>query len=97
VQHAAFRIVQEALSNVYRHAGASTVEVDLTCRAGMIVLQVKDDGRGLRQDPRQADPDGPAIGVGISGMLARVEQLDGKLEIISDGTGALVRASLPLG
>jgi PAS domain S-box-containing protein len=88
---ALFRIAQEALTNVARHAGASRVSVTLERLGGNILLGVEDDGRGL-------DPAGPPPrALGIVGMRERAERLGGELllEARPQG-GTVVRARLPL-
>lgn len=95
IQRAAFRVVQEALSNVHRHADAKGVEVDLARRGGTLTLRVADDGVGI--GPLDLDEgDGAQLGVGIPGMRARVAQLGGELEISGDGAGTVVAATIPL-
>jgi signal transduction histidine kinase len=94
-QHAVFRVVQEALTNVYRHAGASNASVSLLSREGILTVRISDDGRGMGR--MAGDEDEPPLGVGIPGMRARIEQLGGRLEIAGAATGATVTASLPLG
>jgi signal transduction histidine kinase len=94
-QHAVFRVVQEALTNVYRHAGASNASVSLLSREGILTVRISDDGRGMGR--MAGDEDEPPLGVGIPGMRARIEQLGGRLEIAGAATGAIVTASLPLG
>lgn len=95
VEHAAFRIVQEALSNVYRHADATRGAVELHVADGMLTVRVTDNGRGVRTTADRAG-EGPPLGVGIAGMRARVEQLDGGLEIRSGRTGTCVEATIPV-
>jgi signal transduction histidine kinase len=95
VQHAAFRVVQEALSNVHRHAGAKGVEVELANRGGELTLRIADDGKGIASLGR-AHLEGIPPGVGIAGMRSRVEQLDGSLDIASDRAGTVVAAWIPL-
>jgi signal transduction histidine kinase len=88
VQEAAFRVIQEALSNVHRHAGASRVSVTLSVRDDALRLRIADDGRGL--------PRGPVTpGVGISGMQDRAAELGGAVEVIGGRKGAIVLARLP--
>ncbi|MFD0686388.1 sensor histidine kinase [Actinomadura fibrosa] len=91
VDRAAYRIVQEALTNVSRHAGgaAAAVRVDYT-DAGLVV-QVDDDGR--------ADPGAPPVpGTGLLGMRERVTALGGRLRAEPRPEGGFtVRAELPLG
>lgn len=94
VRHAAFRIVQAAVSNVYRHAEAKGVEVELTSRNGLLTVRIADDGKGM--PPLQlAEAQGVSLGVGITGMQARVAQLGGKLTVGGDGAGTVVTAILP--
>jgi len=84
-----FRIVQEAVRNAARHAGAQQVRIHIHEKDGMLLLSVKDDGRGF--DPSQES------GLGILGMHERVEHLAGKLEVKSEpGHGTTVTFSLPL-
>jgi signal transduction histidine kinase len=94
VQHAAFRVVQEALTNVHRHAAAEFVEVVLTNEAGSLIARIRDNGRGI-EDLRNPNQEWAPLGVGISGMRARVEQLGGGLCIRDEG-GAVVTATMPL-
>lgn len=86
---ALFRVAQEALMNVYRHAGAGSAVVRLKRRRGRVVLEIEDDGIGL-PDGAQA----PQEGVGVSGMRARMKQLGGAFELTAGAVGVLVRASL---
>jgi signal transduction histidine kinase len=95
IQHAAFRVIQEALSNVHRHAHASGVQVQLASRAAALTLRIADDGTGIAP-LRLAHLEGIPPGVGISGMRSRVEQLGGWLDIVSDRAGTVVSASIPL-
>ncbi|MCG7392836.1 sensor histidine kinase [Microvirga sp. ACRRW] len=94
LQRAILRIVQEALTNVHRHAGASHVSVDAGIRSGQLVVRIRDDGHGMT-DPARSD--GPArLGVGIAGMRARLEQFDGDLRIRSGPSGTSVVAIVPV-
>lgn len=91
LQHAALRIVQEALMNAHRHARARRVFVELTVSHAQLTVSVADDGRGM-----QADQGQPRVGVGIPGMHARARQFSGHLTISSDESGTRVVAALPL-
>jgi len=84
---AAYRIVQEALTNVVRHAGARHADVAVTSGAGELVIAVEDDGMGLRGQPE---------GNGITGMRERVAALGGSLELRDrdPGVGVYVRIAL---
>lgn len=82
-----FRIVQEALANVRKHAGAHTVSVDVAVEQGWLELSVKDDGRGF--DPQAAEHDGRSR-FGLRTMAERAQALGGQFEVESapdQGTG----------
>ena len=66
VETAVFRIVQEALTNVFRHSEAGKVWITLTQREGTIVVAVRDDGKGIGRRIAELQPD--SVGVGIGGM-----------------------------
>jgi signal transduction histidine kinase len=90
---AAYRIVQEALTNVARHAGARTATVRVTYAATDLVVEVDDDGRGSG-----VTTDGAGTGSGIEGMRARATALGGELNAgPRPGGGFRVQARLPLG
>lgn len=89
---ALFRICQEALTNVARHAGASRVDITLTAEDGAVMLEVTDDGRGLTVTDRNA-----AESFGLMGMRERAEMFGGELDIESAaGKGTTVRLRVPL-
>ena len=86
---AAYRIIQEALTNVSRHADAQRACVRLHCSAAALVVEVVDDGTGV-VIPR-------ADGVGLGSMRSRSEEIGGTFELIATpGAGTTVRAWLPL-
>jgi signal transduction histidine kinase len=87
---AAFRVVQESLTNVQRHSGSESAFVRLRKLAGRVCVEVSDKGKGMPSDVSLAP------GVGINGMRERVRQLGGLLRIHSDGSGTTVAAELPL-
>ncbi len=89
---AAYRVVQEALTNVLRHAAAGQAEVALAYGDDALVVTVSDDGRG----GRMPDPDRPG-GHGLAGMRERVTVLGGSLDAGPRAEGGFaVRARLPL-
>ena len=95
VQHAAVRIVQEALSNAGRHARAARVSVGLAEADGQAVVTVEDDGRGF--DATQTEVARVrAAHYGLAGMRERAEALCGRLSVASTPAGTQVRAVLPL-
>ena len=94
-----FRVVQESLTNVHRHASTSTASVRLTSTANDVVLDIQDRGHGLRGGLRkQNDAPVPAtLGVGIQGMRERIRQLAGTFDVEFTDKGTTVRVSVPLG
>jgi signal transduction histidine kinase len=94
-KHAVFRVIQEALSNVHRHAQAKAVRVSLASGSGRLVLRIADDGQGI--GPAALEAVQAPLGVGIPGMRARIEQLGGRLEIRRGEPGTIVSATIPLG
>jgi signal transduction histidine kinase len=94
VRHAVFRIIQEALANVHRHAGAKGVEVELSRRSGVLSVRIADDGRGIPA-LRSGKLAPSEIGVGVASMQERVAKLGGLFDITSDAAGAVVTASFP--
>lgn len=89
-----FRVVQEALTNVARHAEARQVRVTLATRDGALEVMVRDDGRGL---PEQARRDGAQRGYGLLGMAERVRQAGGAFTARSTPEGGtLIEARLPV-
>jgi len=89
-----FRVVQEALTNVFRHAEARRVGLDLAIRDGQIIIKVRDDGKGIPDSV--ADFDGDKIGVGIAGMRQRVKELGGELRLRNGNPGTLLEAVIPI-
>ncbi len=93
-----YRIVQEALTNIYKHANAEKVEIELAYKNESLVLRIKDDGQGfdptLLSDKKYERSGG---GFGLEGMKERVELLKGSMSIQSKpGTGTLIFLSIPL-
>ena len=92
VDQAAYRIVQEALTNVSRHAGQACASVRLQYTPDALTVQVDDDGDGDGSGTRPAGP-----GLGLIGMRERVSALGGHLYAgPQDGGGFQVRAELPV-
>ena len=95
VETACFRIVQEALTNIARHANARTIQVALTLYERDIELSVKDDGIGFDLIATRS-PDHPGTGFGLLGMRERAELAGGEFEIITvPGQGCKVMARFP--
>ena len=90
-----FRVAQEALSNVHRYSGSKWARLSLGARDDAVELRVEDRGRGLKGQSSGGEQ-AQAIGVGISGMRVRIEQLGGRLELGSRQSGLLVVATVPV-
>jgi signal transduction histidine kinase len=95
IELALFRVLQESLTNVHRHAKASTVDIEVLCTDDLVILAVSDDGRGLHPDVLQRFRGGHAGGIGLAGMRERLAELGGRLEVDSGPTGTRIRAILP--
>ena len=91
VETTLYRIVQEALTNIVKHAGASRVSILLVRRSGSATVVIEDDGEGF--DPAELREEG----MGIMGMRERVELHEGRLTVESaPGSGATLVAEVPL-
>jgi signal transduction histidine kinase len=93
---ALFRALQVGLSNVHRHSGSKSADVGLTRGADDVCLEISDSGAGMPPDRLELVQRLPAAaGVGLGGLKERVSQLQGDLEITSDGHGTCLRVRLP--
>jgi PAS domain S-box-containing protein len=90
-----FRIVQEALTNVYRHAESDSARVEIDKQAEWVLVRVRDHGKGL---PKEIGGEAlfPNMGVGVAGMRERVRQLGGELILSRAEPGTLLEAKIPL-
>jgi PAS domain S-box-containing protein len=94
---ALFRIVQESLINIHRHARSETARIRLKRDAERVLLEIGDQGHGIPDDSlKEIMSGGGVVGVGIAGMSERIGQLGGRLEITSSHHGTTVRVLLPL-
>lgn len=97
LETAIFRIIQEGLTNIYRHSGGTQCWITMRLLGGKLHLELSDDGTGLRIETLEDwERRAPAFGVGLSGMRERARQLGGYLDIESTGTGCIVRSAFPL-
>jgi PAS domain S-box-containing protein len=89
IETAIFRVVQESLTNVYRHSGSEDARIDIDQQDDRVTVRVRDFGKGMGSAV-------PLMGVGVSGMKERIRQLNGELKISNAEPGTLVHASVPL-
>ncbi len=90
IESTIYRLVQEALTNVGKHAGATRVEVRLSDRDGDIALSIRDDGVGF-------DPHAASDGFGLLGMRERLALVGGTLDLESaPGAGTVLHAAIPI-
>lgn len=97
VEIALFRVLQETLTNVYRHAAARSVDVRIFCRDGHVMLRVADDGKGIPQEILARFRGGAAPGIGLAGMRERLAEFDGQIRVESSIAGSVVEAMIPTG
>jgi len=89
VESTVYRLVQEALTNIAKHAGAGHLDIELLRGDRGVTVSIRDDGRGF-------DPSAPASGFGLVGMRERVTLVGGTVDVESEeGKGTLVRALIP--
>lgn len=89
---ALYRVAQEALTNIERHAGATRIEMMVRGTQSGAVLRISDNGKGL--PARGRDTEGG--GLGLRNMAERMEHLDGTLRILSSSSGTVIEATVPL-
>ena len=95
VERTLFRIVQETLTNIFRHAGSDTASVQIEARSGTVRLEVADNGKGISDEIMTTlNSSGGQLGVGIRGMRERVRQLGGWLQIKSRPNGTTIIVTL---
>jgi two-component system NarL family sensor kinase len=93
VNTALFRVAQEALTNIQRHAHAANARVTLACAPGQVVLTIIDDGIGFGSGAVQSDP---RQGIGLRNMRERVESLNGSFTIESRPGWTGLTAAIPV-
>jgi PAS domain S-box-containing protein len=97
LETALFRIVQESLTNMYRHSGGTLATVRGRRQGNTVSLEISDNGKGIPPELLASlRGSGGQVGVGIRGMRERARQLGGKLRIKSSDSGTTVMVALPL-
>jgi signal transduction histidine kinase len=92
-----FRIVQECLTNIYKHSGSSTAGIRIwPARDNQLTVQISDQGKGMFVETNHNGSTSKNRGMGLRGMRERVRELGGNLEVQSSEKGTTVIAALPL-
>ena len=97
VEIALFRVLQESLTNVYRHAAAGSVDVSIAFREGLVILTVADDGKGIPPEVLSRFDSGAAPGIGLAGMRERLAEFGGRMYVHSSNAGSVVEVTIPSG
>jgi two-component system NarL family sensor kinase len=84
-----FRLSQEALTNIERHAGASRIDISLAEEAGGVTLRIQDDGAGFDAD---GIAEHPKRGIGLRNMMERMDAIGGRFDIVSSAGGTVLTA-----
>jgi PAS domain S-box-containing protein len=97
VELALFRVLQESLTNVHRHSGSTSVEIQLWRTPDSAIMKISDQGKGI---PAKLLEDAGnewlgSLGVGLRGMNERIRQLGGSLDVSSTAAGTVVTATVP--
>ena len=95
LETAIFRIVQEALTNVFKHSEARKVWINLSRRDSQTIVSVRDDGKGIKKRTADLQPD--SIGIGLGGMRQRAKEFGGELRLCNAQPGTLVELVIPAG
>jgi len=90
-----FRIVQESVTNVLRHSGATAMKIKMSNGEKGLTLEIQDNGHGMSTEDLDRAEGALSLGVGVAGMRERVRQLGGTFKIVSTPTGTKVLVSLP--
>jgi signal transduction histidine kinase len=97
IEIALFRVLQEALTNIHRHANAKRAEIKISLHENQVVLRIRDAGHGMpRRTLEQFWLDALPAGVGLAGMRERIRELGGRFEISSNVGGTVIVATVPL-
>jgi len=93
LERAIFRIIQEALTNVFRHSGAQKSWVGVEQRESEIIVRIRDDGKGVTRQVSDLVPG--QIGVGLAGMSQRAKEFGGALRLTNAHPGTIVEVVVP--
>jgi signal transduction histidine kinase len=94
IEMAIFKIVQESLTNVFRHAEAKRATVQLEERDGCALVSIEDNGRGIGSGAEELHPN--SYGIGVIGIKQRAAEYDGQVTLRNTGSGTRVEVKIPL-
>ena len=94
IETAIFRIIQESITNIYRHSGSENARIEMNQEFDEVSVRIRDFGRGIGDATGSASA--TSGGVGISGMKERVKQLNGELRVSRAEPGTVVEARMPI-
>src|SRR5579859_458770 len=98
VEMALFRALQESLTNVHRHSGSPKVDVRIELEDGHVDLVVRDYGQGIAPERLEHfQTAGIGLGVGLTGMRERVQEVGGNIHLLCENPGTSVRVTIPMG
>jgi PAS domain S-box-containing protein len=95
LETAIFRVVQEALTNIIRHSGATRARISLIKRNDLVIVRVCDNGKGIPEEIAQLRPS--SMGVGLAGMKHRIEEFQGNLRVRNSRPGTILELMIPNG
>jgi PAS domain S-box-containing protein len=97
VELALFRVLQESLTNVHRHSGSPKVDVHFDIEDGRVNLTVRDYGRGIPRERLDHFKNATGhLGVGLTGIRERINELGGKLQVLAEKPGTSIKATIPM-
>lgn len=94
-----FRVLQEALTNIHRHSGSASAEVRImppTSASAHVTMEIEDWGKGIAPALLNDFRRKTGTGVGLAGMRERVDDFRGRMDLVSEGQGTLLRVAMPL-
>ncbi|HXM24351.1 MAG TPA: response regulator [Terriglobales bacterium] len=93
LETAIFRVIQEALTNVFRHSQANKAWITLSQQEDQVMVKVGDDGRGVNREIEEMRPG--SLGIGLAGMRERAKEFGGNLRVTNANPGTLVEIVIP--
>jgi len=95
VELALFRVLQEGLANIHRHAKSRSAEVNFRVEGTQLALEIRDHGVGIAPEMLEQFRSAAVFGVGLAGIRERVRDLGGTFDVNSNGEGTLLRVTIP--